>query len=74
MKDSPPGTYLFRFSNSEPGSFAVDFVTPAGTLDKALIKATYPGVAYTTDAGTEHMYGSLSDLKHDILQHFCVLV
>lgn len=70
LRDTPPGTYLFRFSNTNIGWFAVDFVKADGSTDKALIRATYPGVAYKTVEGTDCMYGSLAELRHQCLGTF----
>lgn len=59
----PPGSYLFRLSNTVPGQVAVDFVRENHTLDKALIQPSCPGVEYTIADGRRFMHPSLQHLS-----------
>lgn len=64
LNGQPDGTFMFRFSASMPGKFAVDYVD--GVEPKsALLKADRPGVSFTSNSGKDFMYSSLEHLARD---------
>lgn len=73
LRRAPVGSFLFRFSNNNPGHVAVAVHRRESGVVHSLIKVLCPGVAFQTAASSDFQYGSLRDLAraHPELASFC---
>ena len=59
LKNEPAGTYIARFSLSQPGNFSFDLVYTPGNVISLLIESSYSGFTVTEVNGNKRKFETL---------------